>query len=187
MLNISTIFRLNLPYVSLSKLLLVEMTRLGELLHSMLFVGRWHLLYSIANAITRRLLLATPKWRRPLWGQSGMVACEETVGLSNFFFMVHILKHPLDGNLVDEPGTSTGPWPRYLIMTSSDEGKTLNTLSPFAIHKGVNGIAGGDVTIKRQFSGDIYLTCSKKSQSDNLLKCVLFGGVPPLLSLNTSK
>ena len=30
----------------------VEMTRLGELLHSMLFVGRWHLLYSIANAIS---------------------------------------------------------------------------------------------------------------------------------------
>ena len=36
----------------------VEMTRLGELLHSMLFVGRWHLFYSIANAITRRSLLA---------------------------------------------------------------------------------------------------------------------------------
>ena len=46
-------------------------------------------------------------------------------------------------------------------MTSSDEEKTLNKLSPFAIHKGVNGIAGGDVTIKHQFNGDIYLTCSK--------------------------
>ena len=106
--------------------------------------------------------------------------------------MDHILKHPLDGTLVDEPGTSTGPWPRYLIMTSSDEGKTLNTLSPFAIHKGVNGIAGGDVTIKRQFNGDIYLTCSKKSQSDNLLKCVLFGNIAPVVvtphrSLNSSK
>ena len=106
--------------------------------------------------------------------------------------MDHILKHPLDRTLVDEPGTSTGPWPRYLIMTSSDEGKTLNTLSPFAIHKGVNGIAGGDVTIKRQFNGDIYLTCSKKSQSDNLLKCVLFGNIAPVVvtphrSLNSSK
>ena len=77
-------------------------------------------------------------------------------------------------------------------MTSSDEGKTLNTLSPFAIHKGVNGIAGGDVTIKRQFNGDIYLTCSKKSKSDNLLKCVLFGNIAPVVvtphrSLNSSK
>ena len=34
-------------------------------------------------------------------------------------------------------------------------------------HSGVKGIAGGKVSIKRQFNGDIYLTCSKKSQSDN--------------------
>ena len=75
-------------------------------------------------------------------------------------------------------------------MTATDEGKTLSKLSPFAIHKGVKGIAGGDVTIKRQFGGDIYLTCCKKSQSDNLLKCVLFGNVAPVVvtqhkSLNT--
>ena len=77
-------------------------------------------------------------------------------------------------------------------MTSTDGGKTLSNLSPFAIHKGVKGIAGGEVTIKRQFSGDIYLTCSKKSQSDNLLKCVLFCGIAPVAvtphkSLNSSK
>ena len=119
-----------------------------------------------------------------------MVACEETVGLSNaFFYGSHNQKKNLDGLFVDELGTSTGPWPRYLVMTATDEGKTLSKLSPFAIHK---GIAGGDVTIKRQFSGDIYLTCSKKSQSDNLLKCVLFGNVAPVVvtqhkSLNTSK
>ena len=68
----------------------------------------------------------------------------------------------------------------------------LSKLSPFAIHKGVKGIAGGDVTIKRKFCGDIYLTCSKKSQSDNLLTCVLFGSVAPVAvtphkSLNSSK
>ena len=65
-------------------------------------------------------------------------------------------------------------------MTSTDEGETLSKLSPFAIHNGVNGIAGGEVTIKRQFSGDIYLTYSKTSQSDNLLKCVLFGSIAPV-------
>ena len=73
-------------------------------------------------------------------------------------------------------------------MTSTDGRKTLSKLSPFAIHKGV---AGGEVTIKRQFNGDIYLTCILKSQSDNLLKCVLFGGVAPVAvtahkSLNSS-
>ena len=54
------------------------------------------------------------------------------------------------------------------------------------------GIAGGDVSIKRQFNGDVYLTCSKKSQSDSLLKCVLFGSVALVVvtahkSLNSSK
>ena len=97
----------------------VALTRLGELLHSMLFVGGWHLLYSIANAITRRSLLATHKWRRPLYGQSVMVACGETVGLSNIFLMDNLTKENLDGPFVDELGTSTGPWPRYLVMTSN--------------------------------------------------------------------
>ena len=62
--------------------------------------------------------------------------------------MDHITKNPLDGLFVDELGTSTGPWPRYLVMTATDEGKTLSKLSPFAIHKGVKGVAGGEVTIK---------------------------------------
>ena len=34
---------------------------------------------------------------------------------------------------------------------------------------------------KNQFNGNIYLTCSKKSQSYNLLRCVLFGNVAPVL------
>ena len=98
-----------------------------------------------------------------------MVACEETVGLSNNFFMDNLTNKTLDG-----------PW------------KTLSKHSPFAIHKGVNGIAGGEISIKRQFSGVIYLTCSKKSQSYSLLKCVLFGVVAPVAvtahkSLNSSK
>ena len=49
-------------------------------------------------------------------------------------------------------------------LTATDEGKTLSKLSSFAIHKGVKGMAGGDVTIKWKFGGDIYLTCSKKIQ-----------------------
>ena len=108
------------------------------------------------------------------------------------FFIDNINIKNLDRAYDNEHGISTGPWPRYLVITATDKGKSLNNLSPFAIHKGVNGIAGGDVTIKRQFNGDVYLTCSKKSQSDNLLKCVLFGSVAPVVvtphkSLNCSK
>ena len=77
-------------------------------------------------------------------------------------------------------------------MTSTDGRKTLSKLSPFSIHKGLKGIAGGEVNIKRQFSGGMYLTCSKQSQSDNLLKYVLFGCIAHVAvtghkSLNSSK
>ena len=41
--------------------------------------------------------------------------------------------------------------------------EALSKLSRFAIYKGVKGIAGGEVTIKRQFSGDIYLAYSIKN------------------------
>ena len=72
------------------------------------------------------------------------------------------------------------------------EGKPSVNFHFLPIHKGVKGIAGGVVTIKRQFSGNICLTCSKKFQSDNLLKCVLFGCIAPVAvtahkSLNSSK
>ena len=84
----------------------------------------------------------------------------------------------LDRSNDDEHGISNGPWPQYLVMTSTDGGKILSKLLPFAIHKGVKGIAGGEVIIKRQFNDDIYLTCSKRSQSNNLLKRVLLGILP---------
>ena len=48
------------------------------------------------------------------------------------------------------------------------------------------------VLLELAFNGNIYLTCRKKSQSDNLLKCTLFGGVAPVAvtahkSLNSTK
>ena len=112
----------------------VEMTRLGELLHQCC-LSKMASLILIANAITRTSLLATPKWGPSLVGQSVMVACEETVGLSNFF-MNNITKKNLDRPFVDELGTSTGPWPRYLVMTSTDRGKTLSKLSHFCNSQG---------------------------------------------------
>ena len=36
-------------------------------------------------------------------------------------------KQKLDGYHVDELGTSTGPWPRYLVMTATDKGNPSTT------------------------------------------------------------
>jgi len=105
--------------------------------------------------------------------------------------MDHSITNPLTDFFADN-SDSTESWPRYLIMSSSDDDKLFTSLSPFAIFKGIKGIAGDGVTIKRLFNGDVILTCKKKSQSENLLKCVLFGNVAPVTvtphrSLNSSK
>ena len=36
----------------------------------------------------------------------------------------------------------TGPWPRYLVMTATYKGKSLNNLSPFAIHNVLRVLLG---------------------------------------------
>ena len=59
----------------------------------------------------------------------------------------------LDRHYDVEHGTSTGPWPRYLVMTTTNKGKSLNNLSTFAVHRGVKGIAGGGVTIRASLMG----------------------------------
>ena len=93
---------------------------------------------------------------------------------------------------LDDDPDSSRPWPRYLIMSCTVDDKRFCSFSPFAINRGIKGIASADVAIKRLFNGSLILTCNKKSDSDNLLKCVLFGNVAPVIvtphrSLNSSK
>ena len=98
-------------------------------------------------------MLATPKLWCPFVGSICDGGLWRNGRIIKQFFMDNITTTTLDGSLVDELGPSTGTWPRYLVMTATDKGKSLKNLSPFAIiHKGVKGIAGGDS----------YLTCSKK-------------------------
>ena len=65
-----------------------------------------------------------------------MVACEEKRILSDRKESLLLPCKERNKSVVpfvDELGTSTGPWPRYLVMTSTDGGKTLSKLSLFAI------------------------------------------------------
>ena len=73
-----------------------------------------------------------------------MVAFGETVGLTNTLFCGF---KKMDRSHVDDPGTSTRPFPRHLVMTTTDRAKSLNNLSLFAIHKGAKGIVEREVTI----------------------------------------
>jgi hypothetical protein len=69
-------------------------------------------------------------------------------------------------------------WPRFLIISPSNESQSLGKLSPFAVAKGIKGIAGDPKDVKVLQSGKILVQCLKRQQSDNLLKCRMFVNIP---------
>ena len=81
-------------------------------------------------------------------------------------------------------------FPRFLIIQATDPTKPLK-LSPFAINKGIEGLAGPVRNVSRLRSGDILVEVDRAVQSKNLLKVKLFVNIPvkvfPHRSLNSSK
>ena len=81
-------------------------------------------------------------------------------------------------------------WSRFLVIESADEGE-LAKLSPFAVSKGINGLAGEPKTLKRLRSGAYMVEVTRKAHADNLLKSKLLAMVPinvsPHRSLNSKK
>ncbi|XP_041374116.1 uncharacterized protein LOC121387156 [Gigantopelta aegis] len=81
-------------------------------------------------------------------------------------------------------------WPRFLVIGSSVDG-ALRKLSPFAIEKGLQGLAGELKTIKKLRNGSVLVECATESHSKNLLKSKFLCNVPfevsPHSSLNSSK
>ena len=68
-------------------------------------------------------------------------------------------------------------WSRFLVIESADEGE-LAKLSPFAVSKGINGLAGEPKTLKRLRSGAYLVEVTRKAHADNLLKAKLLAMVP---------
>ena len=76
------------------------------------------------------------------------------------------------------------------MIESAHEGE-LAKLSPFAVSKGINGLAGEPKTLKRLRSGAYLVEVTRKAHADNLLKSKLLAMVPinvsPHCSLNSKK
>ena len=85
---------------------------------------------------------------------------------------------------------STDNWPRFLIIEPISEG-ALNSLSPFAVHKALQGLAGEMKSVKRIKSGRLLVECNKQNHSKCLLKskimCNIHITVSAHTSLNSSK
>ena len=86
--------------------------------------------------------------------------------------------------------TTSNTWPRFLIISSTDDG-ALKKLSPFAIQKGLFGLAGEPKSVKKLKDGSLLVECRTDSHSKCLLKatslCNIHIKVTPHPSLNTVK
>ena len=59
-------------------------------------------------------------------------------------------KRPHDNSDSDnDQGPSNDYWPHFIILTGTDDATPIGKLSPFAIDKGIQGIAGTVNDIKR--------------------------------------
>lgn len=82
-------------------------------------------------------------------------------------------------------------WQRFILLKSLSTEMALTKLSPFAIQKGISGIAGSVKDVKKLWSGQILVECAKKIHADNLMRANVLAGVPMKVSyhpnLNNSK
>ena len=69
----------------------------------------------------------------------------------------------LTNNVKKSKVISLKAWPRFLVIGSADD-ETLKTLSPFAIQKGLQGLAGEPKTVKKLRNGSLLVECSTESQ-----------------------
>ena len=86
--------------------------------------------------------------------------------------------------------TTSNTWPWFVIISSTDDG-ALKKLSPFAIQKGLVGLAGEPKSVKTIKDGSLLVECCTDSHSKCLLKATLLCNihikVTPHLSLNTER
>ena len=77
-----------------------------------------------------------------------------------------------------------GNWPRFIVVKSASEERPLSKLSPIAVQKGFQAIAGTLKSTKRLRDGSFLVECSRKTQAENLLKTVNFVDRPVHVSLH---
>ena len=79
---------------------------------------------------------------------------------------------------------SCNNWPRFLVMDSSSDDLPLSKLSPFAVQKGFQVVAGTLKSIKRLRDGSFLVECTRKSQAMGLLKTTRFVERPVRVSIH---
>ena len=81
---------------------------------------------------------------------------------------------------------STQTVPRFLVVKSQEEKRTMADLSPFVIEKCIQSIVGHPKTIKKLKSGDLLLEVDRQQQVENLLKTTKIFDLKVKISLHQS-
>ena len=75
-------------------------------------------------------------------------------------------------------------WPRFLIVESASKDLLLQKLSPFAVQKGFQALAGTLKNIKRLRDGSFLVECGERAQTQNLLRSNRFIDRPVKVSIH---
>ena len=90
----------------------------------------------------------------------------------------------LDSDSDSELYITSDTWPRFMVMTSASEEKLLSKLSPFAVQKGFQAIAGTLKSTKRLRDGSFLVECSRRAQAENLMRTTTFVDRPVHVSMH---
>ena len=86
---------------------------------------------------------------------------------------------------------TSSSWPRFLVIEGINPEQPINKLSPFAIAKGIKGLAGEPKTLTKLRSGELLVEVVQRSHSTNLLRSTELANIPikvsPHRSLNYRK
>ena len=95
--------------------------------------------------------------------------------MASFTFHRNVKRNTPDHDSDDELFLMNDSWPRFIVMSSASEEKPLSKLSPFAVQKGFQAIAGTlNSTERRLRDGSFLVECSRRTQAENLLRTVNF-------------
>ena len=75
-------------------------------------------------------------------------------------------------------------WPRFLIVESASEDLPLQKLSPFAVQKGFQAVAGIMKSSERLKDGSFLVECGKRAKARNLLRTKRFTDRPVMVSVH---
>ena len=79
-----------------------------------------------------------------------------------------------DSDYENERSYNCNNWQRFLVVESSSDDLPLSKLSPFAVQKGFQAVAGTLKSIRRLRDGSFLVECARKLQAMGLLKTTRF-------------